>query len=78
MANQIIKETIIEVVETQIKTGDPAIVRETLERLLNSGHTRDDAILLIGSALLEEMHAVLKSQQPYDEARYRQALEKLS
>jgi len=77
MVNKFLRDTILEVIETQIKTGKPPVVRETLERLMQSGQTRDEAMRLIGGALIEEISAVLKSQQPYDEVRYRAALEKL-
>jgi predicted house-cleaning noncanonical NTP pyrophosphatase (MazG superfamily) len=77
MANKFLRDTILEVIENQIRENKPAVVRETLERLMRSGQTRDEAMRLIGSALIEEISAVLNSQQPYDEARYRMALEKL-
>jgi hypothetical protein len=77
MVNKFLRDTILEVVENQIRENKPAVVRETLERLMQNRQTRDEAVRLIGSALIEEISAVLNSQQPYDEARYRAALEKL-
>jgi hypothetical protein len=77
MVNKFLRDTILEVVENQIRENKPPLVRETLGRLMRSGRTRDEAVRLISSALIEEISAVLNSQQPYDEVRYRAALEKL-
>jgi len=74
MANEKLRELLIEIVESQIETGDPAIVRETLGRLMKKGHNRDESVRLIGTALAGEVYDVLKSHQPYDEERYTAAL----
>ncbi len=75
--NPYLERTIIEVVENQLRSGDPPIVGETLERLMHNGHDRDKAVRLIGTALLKEIQAVLQTQEPHDSARYRAFLEEL-
>ncbi|HZS03718.1 MAG TPA: hypothetical protein VFD58_02505 [Blastocatellia bacterium] len=77
MANEKLRRLFLEIVETQVKTGDPAIVRETLGRLMKNGHSRDESVRLIGTALAGEVYDVLKSHQPYDEERYTAALNSL-
>lgn len=77
MANERLRAIILDVVETQLKTKEPLIVSETLERLMNTGYTRDESVRLIGAALAEEIYAILTTQKPYDETRYSEALNKL-
>ncbi len=75
--NPYLAKTLVEVVENQLRSGDPAIVRETLERLMCNGHDRDNAVRLISTALIKEIQAVLQTQEPYDSFRYRALLEAL-
>ncbi len=77
MANETLRKMFLDLVETQIESNHPAVVRETLERLVQSGYTRDESIRLIGAALVDELHTVLSTQQAYDEERYAGALAKI-
>ncbi|HEY9736905.1 MAG TPA: hypothetical protein V6D06_11500 [Trichocoleus sp.] len=72
-----LRETLLDVVETQIQTDTPPATRETLERLVAEGHPDDEARRLIASVLTAEMQAVLQEQQPYSEERYVAALRRL-
>lgn len=62
-------------VTTQI-TDDPDYVKNAFERL-SEIHGSAKAKEMIAAVLLEEMYDVLKDKKPFDEPRYKIALEKL-
>jgi hypothetical protein len=68
--NPELRRAILEVVENQLRDGTPPETRMTLDRLLAEGFSRDKALKLIGCVVTCEIFDVLKSGQPYDEARY--------
>ena len=72
-----IRASLFEVIENQIRANDPPEARETLDRLVREGHTREASMKLIGCALVSEIHDVLKSEAPYSNARYVANLERL-
>lgn len=75
--NPHLKATILEVVENQIRNGDPPETRQALERLLATGYSRKQAIEMIGSALVEEIWAILHDHKQFDRARFSALLERL-
>ena len=72
-----LKAAILEVVENQISDGDPPETQQTLKRLLAAGYSRKQAIEMIGSALVEEIWAMMHDHKPFDQARFTALLEKL-
>jgi hypothetical protein len=76
--NPHLKETILEVVENQLRAKNPPETRQTLERLLAAGYTRTAAVERIGSALVEEIWQMLHEQKPYNPVRFKAALDKLA
>ncbi len=75
--NPHLKAAILEVVENQIREGDPPETRQTLERLLAEGYSRKQAVEMIGSALVEEIWAIMHENKPFDRARFTALLEQL-
>jgi hypothetical protein len=73
-----LKATILEVVENQIRNNNPPETRQTLERLLAAGYSRQQAIEMIGAALTEEIWNVMHDHKPYDHARFTALLDQLS
>ena len=67
----------MEVVENQIRDGDPPETRQTLERLLAAGYSRTQAVEMIGSALVEEIWAIMHEKKPFVRARFTALLEQL-
>ncbi len=61
---------ILGVVENQLRDNTPPETRETLERLMASGTSREEALRLIGCVLAAEIFDVLKHQREYDRQRY--------
>ena len=76
--NPHLKAAILEVVENQLREGDPPETRQTLKRLLAAGYSRKQAIEMIGSAVVGEIWAVLHERKPFDRTRFTALLEKLS
>ena len=75
--NPHLKAAILEVVENQLRDGDPPETRQTLQRLLAAGYSRKQATEMIGSAVVEEIWAVLHDHKPFDRARFTALLEQL-
>jgi hypothetical protein len=61
---------LLEVLENQFRDGTPTETRITLERLLGEGYSREQAVELIACVVSSEIVDVLKSGQPYKQARY--------
>ncbi len=75
--NPHLKAAILEVVENQIRDGDPPETGQTLERLLAAGYSRQQAVEMIGSAVVEEIWAVMHDNKSFDRARFTVLLEQL-
>lgn len=75
--NPALRAVILEVVDNQLRDNTPPEARQTLERLVRMGYTREGARELIATAVVTEIFDVMKSQQPYDQDRYLAALARL-
>ncbi|MDZ7828687.1 MAG: hypothetical protein U5K33_04075 [Halofilum sp. (in: g-proteobacteria)] len=71
------RAAIFEAVDSQLKDRDPPETAETLDRLLEEGHSRDEAYRLIGCVLADELFQIMKHEREYDRARYVQLLQNL-
>jgi len=60
--NPQLHKMIHEVVENQIREGNPKETKETLDRLMNLGYSRHDAIHKIGAIVIDDIHNVLKDK----------------
>lgn len=67
---ELAREALFEVIENQIRDNDPPETRQTLDRLLGEGYTREEAMKLIACALVSEIYDIMKSETSYDNARY--------
>lgn len=74
---EVLRAALFEAIENQLRSNDPPETRETLDRLMTEGHTREEAMKLIGCALAGEVFGILKTQAPYDNARYVANLKRL-
>jgi hypothetical protein len=68
---------VLQVVDNQLRENTPPETKKTYKRLCRQGYSDQQARELIGAVVSSEIVAVLQSKQPYDEARYIQALERL-
>lgn len=71
------KEVLFEAVQKQIVSGKPAETKKTYDRLLQEGHTREQALRLIASVLLAEMNRVMQTRTSFNEDRYIKSLKAL-
>ena len=75
--NPVLKETILQVVENQLRDDDPPETRITFNRLISEGYSEKDAKKLIGCAVTSEIFNVLKNKKEFAHQRYVQALKNL-
>ena len=76
-ASDRLRETVLDVVDNQIRQLNPPAAKETFDRLVREGHDPDEARRLIGNVVASEIFDVLKTMEPYDEDRYISALRRL-
>jgi len=69
-SGQIAGEAIVEAIENQLKENNPPETKQTLDRLMALGETRENAIRLISCAISVEIFEALKNETPYNEERY--------
>ena len=67
---QLVGEAIVEVVENQLADNNPPETKQTLDRLMKTGESRENAIRYIAGALSVEIFGALKQQESYDNERY--------
>ena len=75
--SEFVREAIDEIVNTQLRENSPPQVRQTAERLIASGYTREEAFSLLGCALSHEMFNILGSGECFDVQSYAASLDKL-
>jgi len=76
-SGQLAGDAIVEVVENQLNENDPPETKQTLERLIGLGESRENAIRFIASALCVEIYEALKNKTPYNKKRYLKNLKAL-
>ena len=77
MSNPQLKETILGIVENQIAEGEPPETRQTLKRLQSAGYSRQEAVEMIGRAVVEEIWNVWHENRPFDQVRFKSLLDAL-
>jgi len=75
--NPYLRAAIFEVVENQIRGNDPPQTKQTYKRLVQEGHSDEDAKRLIGCIVVSEIFDILKKKQEFNLQRYVKALDKL-
>jgi len=75
--NPVLKATILEVVDNQLRDGTPPETKQTLERLTAQGYSAEEAKRLIGAVVAAEIFNVLKRKELYNQARFVAALRRL-
>ena len=75
--NPHLRRALLEVVDNQLRDNTPPETRTTLDRLIEEGRSRNEAIELIACVVSTEIFHVLKSGRTYDNARFVAALQAL-
>jgi hypothetical protein len=65
-----LRKIILGVVETQLRNNNPPETRETLERLVAEGHSREEALSLLGIVVACEIFDMMKLEQAFDSSRF--------
>jgi len=71
---QRVREGILGAVEAQVRDGEPPETKQTLDRLVSAGFSRDEALVLIARVLTAEIFAIVNCGGEFDAARYVAAL----
>ena len=74
---ELAREAMFEVVENQMRDGDPPETKQTYERLIGDGHSHDESMRMIACVLSNEMFHMLKGQETFDQARFVAGLDAL-
>jgi uncharacterized protein YoaH (UPF0181 family) len=77
MNDRTVRDAFMEVVVSQLETGDPPETKATLERLMAAGHARGEAMQLIAAVARSEMQAMMAAGRQFDNARYAELLGRL-
>jgi hypothetical protein len=75
--NPHLKAAFMEVVENQIRDGEPPETRATLERLMSQGLSDDDARVYIGQAVCVEVWDVMRNKKEFNMERFVRNLKNL-
>ncbi len=75
--NPAFQRTVLEVVENQLREGDPPETAQTLRRLVAEGYSRREAKKLIGAVLAIETNEMLKENRRFERAGFVEALAQL-
>ncbi len=72
-----VRKALFDTVERQIRENNPKETRAAFDRLVDMGHSPEEAKRLIALVLVNEMSAMLHSGRPFDQASYRKAVSSL-
>ena len=75
--SDIARKAIFEAIENQMRDNNPPVTKETYNRLIADGHTKSEAMKLIGFSLANEISEIMNGNQPFNEERYSQNLRNL-
>jgi hypothetical protein len=73
----ILRAAFFETVDNQIRDNDPPETKQTLQRLIAEGHSREEARRLIAYIVAYEIFGILKDSRPFDRVHYVAALRRL-
>ncbi len=77
MANLKRKNSVLEIVDNQLKANDPPCTKDVFEKLLDAGYSEAEAKDKIGAVVLEEIYDILKAGKNFDAEKYRASLEEM-
>lgn len=75
--NERLRQAILAVIEQQIATATPPETGQTVERLIDSGFSREKAFQLVGYVVGHLVFDILNSGRTYNEAEYVRGLAQL-
>lgn len=75
--NPYLKATLLEVVDNQLQDNDPPETRETLNRLIASGYSEEEAKERIASVVLMHVYDAMHDLKKFDAEKYVRDLSEL-
>lgn len=67
---ELLRRQFLEVVEEQLRTGNPPESAHTFRRLQSDGYSANDARLLIAQCVAVEMMEIFQSDTPFNTERF--------
>jgi len=71
------KKAILQAVSNQLRINNPPETKETLNRLMAEGYSKQQSMEMIGAVLTAHLHTMLKEQRKYDNESYVEDLHRL-
>jgi hypothetical protein len=65
-----LRQTVLEVVENQIRDHEPPETRQTVERLMAAGYGADEARRLVATAVVVELFHITRDKEPFNRERF--------
>ena len=75
--NPRLEKAILQAVSNQLRINKPPETKKTLNRLMEQGHSRPEAMKMIGAVLSAHIYDMLKEQRVYDNESYVRDLNRL-
>ncbi|MDZ4199373.1 MAG: hypothetical protein U1E27_08820 [Kiritimatiellia bacterium] len=69
-ANPHLKAAFMEVVDNQLRDNEPPETRETYNRLIAQGVSKEDARIYIGQAVCVEVWDIMRNKKPFNRERF--------
>ncbi|REJ96627.1 MAG: hypothetical protein DWQ34_03630 [Planctomycetota bacterium] len=74
---EIIRTHLFEIINIQMRSGEPPETKQTYDRLISDGHPQEEVMKMLACVVMSEIFGALKNKQPYDHQRYTAALRAL-
>ncbi|MDD4569586.1 MAG: DUF1841 family protein [Tepidanaerobacteraceae bacterium] len=78
MSNKYLRESLLQVIDNQLRDNNPPCTKQTFERLVKTGYPQKRAKEMIAAVLIEEMFYIMKQNRPFDEESFCKKLNALS
>jgi hypothetical protein len=76
-SNPHLKELLMDVVDNQIRNDDPPETRQTFNRLISQGISKEDAKIYIGQAVCVEIWDIMRNRKEFNKERFIRNLKRL-
>ncbi|MBC8023038.1 MAG: hypothetical protein H7Y14_07960 [Burkholderiales bacterium] len=73
-----VRDAMLDTVLNQLETGDPPEAKNTYDRLVAAGQSKNQALQLMAAALRVEMNRMLSEATPFDNQKYAALLAKIN
>lgn len=71
------ENTLVQAIENQLESGEPAFAQAVLNKLTLVGHEREESVQMMAMVLANEVDAMLREDRPFDAERYERLLRAL-